>query len=116
MLLKAHSIVRPCLYYGALNVCLLLMQNAAEKLQQLERDANAANQEVVQLADELEQRDERIEQLQEDLQGREQLLRQQEERLAARYGADHVPCTCPGGGPTRKGRAAMLLTEHGVRL
>ena len=72
---------------------LLLMQDAAEKLQQLERDANAANQEVVQLADELEQRDYRIEQLQAGLQGREQLLRQYEERLAARYGANHVTCT-----------------------
>lgn len=91
------------------------MQNDAEELQQLERDANAANQEVVQLADELEQRDERIEQLQEDVQGREQLLRQQEERLANRYGAEHIPCTCLGGGPTRKHGAAMLLTRHGVR-
>ena len=73
------------------------MQDAAEKLQQLERDANAANQEVVQLADELEQRDYRIEQLQAGLQGHEQLLRQHEERLAARYGANHVPCINWGG-------------------
>ena len=63
----------------------MLMQDAAEKLQHLERDANAANQEVVQLADELEKRDDRVEQLQEELEGLRQLTRQHEERLAGRY-------------------------------
>ena len=91
---------------------LLLTQNTAERLQQLERDANAANQEVVQLADELEQRDDRIEHLQEDLQGREELLRQHVERLAARYGRNHIPCTFWGDGSPSKHRAAVLRTEH----
>ncbi len=62
------------------------MQDAAEKLQQLERDASAANQEVVQLADEVEERDDRIEQLQEEADGLRQLMRQHEERLAGRCG------------------------------
>ena len=62
------------------------MQDAAEKLQQLEKDASAANQEVVQLADELETRDDRIAQLQEEAESLRQLTRQHEETLAGRYG------------------------------
>ena len=70
---------------------LLQAQGAAGRIEDLEKDANAANQEVVLLSDELEKRDGLIEQLQQDVaafsqrvkaQGSE--LKQHQELLAAR--------------------------------
>ena len=71
---------------------LLQAQGAAGRIEDLEREANAANQEVVLLSDELEKRDGLIERLQQDLaafsqqvkaQGSE--LKQHRELFAARY-------------------------------
>lgn len=69
------------------------VQDNAEKVAHLEKEANTANQEVVQLADEVEKRDTLVEQLQEvlhalkqqlDCQGKASL--QQQETLSARWG------------------------------
>ena len=69
------------------------MQDNAEKVAHLENEANAANQEVVQLADEVEKRDALVEQLQEVLHALKQQLdcqskasMQQQETLSARWG------------------------------
>lgn len=66
-------------------------QGDVEKLQRLEKDANAANQEVVLLSDELEKRDALVQQLQEDVQalkqqleGQRQASKQLEETVSAR--------------------------------
>ena len=66
-------------------------QADVEKLQRLEKEANAANQEVVLLSDELEKRDALVEQLQEDVQalkqqleGQRQASKQLEETVSAR--------------------------------
>lgn len=66
-------------------------QGDVERLQQLEKDANAANQEVVLLSDELEKRDTLVEQLQESvhalkqqLEGQSQASKQLEETVSAR--------------------------------
>ena len=69
----------------------LQAQGAAGRIEDLEKEANAANQEVVLLSDELEKRDGLIEQLRQDVaafsrqvkaQGNE--LKQHQELLAAR--------------------------------
>ena len=67
-------------------------QGDVEKLQRLEKEANAANQEVVLLSDELEKRDALVEQLQEDVQALKQQLESQ--RQASKQLEETVSARC----------------------